>query len=240
MIRKTHRLTAIILIALVCATSSVACAAPASTIMPKSTPEITPMPTPIITPSPTPAPTPEPTPVQTHQPSLSLEEERDLLGVKDRNEIAPLYGVLPYFFKFYNEKGESVDRIVWAFFGQESEDDLGLYDNWSETKLYSMPLDGSLVMEDLWARREPYNKRFLNAEFIRKCGISELESVYKEQGISWDFPEECIQMMAEGETYIENYEAPMLDLMDLYIKFTPKEYRTSLIDFDESFVKGKQ
>ena len=44
-------------------------------------------------------------------------------------------------------------------------------------------------------------------------------------------------MMAKGETYIENYEAPMLDLMDLYIKFTPKEYRTSSIDFDETFVK---
>ena len=46
-------------------------------------------------------------------------------------------------------------------------------------------------------------------------------------------------MMAEGETYIENYEAPMLELMDLYIKFTPKEYRTSFIDFDESYVTGK-
>lgn len=236
MVRKVLRFTVINVIALILAVFSFACAAPANIITPTSALEITPSPTPIITPSPTPAPTPEPTPVQTHQPSLSLEEERDLLGVKDRNKVSSLYGVLPYFFKFYNEKGESVDRIVWAYFGSENTDE-GVYDFWSNTRLYSVPSNYSLTMSELWDQRKPYNKRFSNAEFIRVCGISELESVYKEQGISWDFPEECIQMMAKGETYIENYEAPMLDLMDLYIKFTPKEYRTSSIDFDETFVK---
>ena len=207
-----HTLVALFLV--IATLFSVACS-PTNKAVLAATPETTSTPSPFISPSPTPEPTSEPTPVQTHQPSLSLEEERELLGVKNSNSVESLYGVLPFFFKFYNEKGEYADRIVWAFFGSEGDQD-GLYDFWSKAKLYSIPVSNSLTMNALWEQREPYNKRFQSAEFVRFCGISELESVYKELGIYWDFPEECIEFFAKGEPVIENYEAPMLELMDLY------------------------
>ncbi len=196
--------------------------------------EVTAGATPTVEPAATPAPTPLPTPSPTHLPELSLEEERTLLGVQNSKETASLYGVVPFLCRFINERGESVQRVVWAFFGTDGESD-GIFDFWSKSKMYSVPCSDTLTMEELWRQSQPVNRRFETAEFITFFGISELQKTYQKYGIAWDFPEEYLVLASKGESFIEGYSAPMTELMDLYIRCTPKELRTSLIDFDESY-----
>lgn len=209
-------------------------AEPTTTPQATAQPETTVEPTSTVEPTTTPSPAPLPTPCPTHLPELTLEEERELLGVQNINKTASLYGIIPLLFSFINERGESVQRIAWVFFGTDGEGD-GVFDFWSQTKMYSVPNSNTLTMEELWQQRQPVNKRFETAEFITFFGISELEKIYHKYGIAWDFPEEYQVLASKGESFIEGYSATMTELMDLYIQCTPKELRTSLIDFDEFY-----
>ena len=203
-----------------------------------STPEPTQTATPTITPSPTPEPTPEPTLKPTHQPDLSIEEERALLGVKNENDVVDFNTCLIMYYTQKDENGNDVMKIAWVFIGHDMNDDEGIYDNWSEKKLYSIPKDAS---NEAWEYPEivtPANKRLSDSKIIAITSLLDLEDFYKRIGIDFKLPESILSILALPGDEKEAYSLPMTLFMDLYIACTPKEYRTSWKDFDETLMPG--
>jgi len=101
---------------------------------PTSTLEFTQTPAPTQTPDPTPSTTPtiEVTPAPTHAPDLSHEEERELLGVRDVNELIDFNCYSIMLFTLKDENGTEVKRLAWFFVGRDMQDKRGLYNIWDE------------------------------------------------------------------------------------------------------------
>ena len=194
--------------------------------------------TPTLTPERTASPTPtiEVTPAPTHAPELSLEEERELLGVRDVNEVIDFNCYSIMLFALKDENGIEVKRLVWFAVGIDMQDNVGLYNIWDEKKLYSLSKETNDIRE-LLKTAMPTNKRLEDAVIIDLVGMPGIEDFYMEHGIDYQIPKECRYYFSSyHHTHERNYFLPMTEVMNLYISCTPKEYRTTWMDFDESLI----
>lgn len=210
-----------------------------------STPESTPTATLTCTPSPTLEPTPEPTPSPTHQPDLSQEEERALLGVKDINEVVDFSTILIMYYTQKDENGNEVKRIAWVTVSRDINENRGIYSRWGREKLYSIDSDATNDSE-IVKSAIPANKRLADSKIEDTVGILGIRELYKNigykkigynnMGIDFELPEEMLSILALPGDEKEAYSLPMTAFMDLYIACTPKEYRTTWRDFDETLM----
>ena len=189
------------------------------------------------TPSATPNPTPTPIPTPENIPELSLEEERALLGVeaKDLERVRLPVNIFVILYSQKNETGEDVTRIAWTVVGSYTQDTADICNVWGGEKMFTISRDVPKFKEAL-KKSVPANTRLESSKIVDSTGVYALEEFYKKHGIVFELPVEYKKITSLSHSSIMEYSLSMSDLMDLYIKCTPKVYRTSWKDFDETLV----
>ena len=224
MIGKILRRTLITTIALLQATVSFACAAPANLPTSTSTPEPTATAAATATPTVSPTPTPALTPTTTPMPELTYEQKKALLGI-DEDFTDHILGELKIFeISFGNVTG----RIWGVMYGKLDEPlILDFHSVCNDEYLFTLNLKSSVTYVDEFPRYlGDSNENLKNLKLINSTSPTVMARHYDAIGVSYNNCHELEDIVAkyekdpEGTVYLPISKE---EIVDLIIKSTPQE-----------------